>query len=255
MKKERWFKCFPGKWLAALGGMSTEQSLLYIIVCFRVYDLDGPCPDTIETLRLRTGLTRYMTKKALDALVRMGKLYAVEGGWMNSVVAELLDERTRFSKKQSAVIKKRWQKHEQNQQNVDTNVIPSVSTIYTSSTDSQSGKDSKQERLFPTESPTSTESHSARGRKRSARIPMPEDWEPSERDIADALDIGIAASKVRQLVAACRDYHLKHGTLIAGSIGLSATWRTWCRNEIKFNDRSGSNGLGRARPLQDDSKS
>jgi len=70
--------------------------------------------------------------------------------------------------------------------------------------------------------------------KRARRAPMSETWQPDSIGIAFARDRGFTDDKIRQLIVACRDYHLKHGTLIAGSLGLSATWRTWINNEIKF---------------------
>lgn len=79
-------------------------------------------------------------------------------------------------------------------------------------------------------------SDDAKPAKRKKRMMMPEDWEPDEKGILFAKQHGFTDTKIRQLVMACRDYHLKHGTLIAGSIGLAATWRTWCNNEIKFTE-------------------
>jgi len=87
-------------------------------------------------------------------------------------------------------------------------------------------------------------SSDAKPPKRKQR--MREDWEPDEKGVQFALERGFVEDKIRQLVVACRDYHLKHGTLIAGSIGLAATWRTWINNQVKFDAerkaRYGNNG-------------
>lgn len=91
-----------------------------------------------------------------------------------------------------------------------------------------------------------------RPKKRRA---MEESWEPDAKGILFARGLGFNDSKIRQLAVACRDYHLKHGTLIAGSIGLAATWRTWCNNEVKFSEerraRYGAKSTGESRTRDD----
>jgi len=89
-------------------------------------------------------------------------------------------------------------------------------------------------------------SSDAKQPRRKKRQSMAVDWEPDQSGILYALDRGFAEDRLRQLVISCRDYHLKHGTLIAGSIGLAATWRTWVNNQVKFDAerkaRYGNNG-------------
>lgn len=79
------------------------------------------------------------------------------------------------------------------------------------------------------------ERESARSKRpRSPRIQMPEDWRPNDDGTAYAGERGFDVNRIEQMIRACRDYHIKHGTLIAGERGLAATWRTWVENEIKF---------------------
>ena len=84
------------------------------------------------------------------------------------------------------------------------------------------------------ESPQLFASDDAPPAKRKKRIPMPENWQPTDEGIEFAENLGFSVAKTAVMIQACRDYHLKHGTLIAGQIGLAATWRTWCNNEVKF---------------------
>lgn len=75
---------------------------------------------------------------------------------------------------------------------------------------------------------------------------MPENWQPSEAGLAYAADLGFAEDRIAEMVRACVNYHLRKGTLIAGDVGLAATWRTWCDNEVKFSrDRQQRNGSGK----------
>ena len=88
----------------------------------------------------------------------------------------------------------------------------------------------------PNPNPTKKESkiEGPHAKRRANRSTISDDWTPDEKGIAYATERGFDSAKINQLVRACRDYHIKHGTLIAGERGLAATWRTWCENEIKF---------------------
>src|SRR5262245_44082632 len=121
MKKERWFKCFPSKWLNALGGLSTDEGYLYIVVCFRIYDTDGPCRDSVDALVIRTNMTRYRVRRALNRLLKMKKLFRTNNGLMNAVCADVIDERRQLSKVRAEVSATYWKKAQQKQQNDEAN--------------------------------------------------------------------------------------------------------------------------------------
>ena len=77
---------------------------------------------------------------------------------------------------------------------------------------------------------------SSKGKERStARQQMPDEWKPNVTGIGYAKERGFADERISQMIVACRDYHIRKGTMIAGERGLAATWRTWVNNEIKFN--------------------
>lgn len=62
----------------------------------------------------------------------------------------------------------------------------------------------------------------------SHRTRIGESWAPSAADIAFAERHGIDPD---QIADAFRDYHLMHGSLMAS---WAAAWRTWCRNQTKW---------------------
>jgi len=89
------------------------------------------------------------------------------------------------------------------------------------------------------------------------RCQMPEAWEPDDRGVLFAKGKGFADERIRHMVQRCRDHHVSRGTMIAGTLGLAATWRTWVNTQVEIDerDRRRGNGPGGPRPLQDDSKS
>lgn len=121
MRDERktWFKCFPTKWLGAIYGMEAHVSLIYLTVCLRIYEVDGPCKDDTQVLVRRTGLSKKKVDQALDYLLKKKKLTQTPDGFMNPFAAEILalrdDHVKQLSNSQSGRAKKRWEKEQSNQ--------------------------------------------------------------------------------------------------------------------------------------------
>lgn len=252
-----WFACYQAKLLEALGGMKSDVKLVYLIMILRIYDCEGPCPDTLEAIALRCGLNRRRTSDALDILFRAGKLTRESDGIMNPIAREIIAESDAFrAGRQRAGQKganRRWQKDEQKQHQPNGTAIglPMANDGYLHLQDS----------LLPLESvplgesvPSSSVVGASRKNPRGARQAMREDWEPTDIGFQYARDLGFSPEKITTLVRACRDYYIRRGFLIAGDRGLAATWRNWCNCEVKF-EKEKSNGYRGQRTLQDDSKS
>lgn len=91
-----WFQCYPSKLLGALAGMSADEKLVYVIVLLRIYDVRGPCPDTIAAIARRCDLSKRRAAEALDALFNTGKLESVDGKIMNEFAARILADEEAF---------------------------------------------------------------------------------------------------------------------------------------------------------------
>ena len=123
-----WFKCEPGPLLGALAGLDPDQKLLYVIILLRIYEVGGPVKDNDDALSNRCGLTLRRTKIAIEKLTAKGKIERTEDGLLDS---QTTHERLLFRKELGNVrktfgksgAKKRWQKTQQNQQNVDSKPI------------------------------------------------------------------------------------------------------------------------------------
>lgn len=92
MKAERlpWFPCYPDKLLGALGGMKSDQQLVYQIILLRIYEVWGPCQDTLEALARRCAMNKRRVSEALDALFKLGKIYREGDGIMNPFAAKIM---------------------------------------------------------------------------------------------------------------------------------------------------------------------
>jgi len=213
-KRLQWFHCYPEKFLTALAGMSAIKQHVYLIVCLRIYEKRGAISDPVSAIAKRCGYDRTChVKRAIAELVKEGKLFRTDAGLMNPFAENEITERD--SKQQSS----RVRSEEITQENQRTLALDIE-------VEEERKKVSKKQE-----------------RRRAPRHPMPENWEPDERGIQYALDSGFLDEKIRQMVRACRNYYLRRGDLIAGAVGLSATWRNWCDNELKFQQRG--NGHGR----------
>jgi hypothetical protein len=81
---------------------------------------------------------------------------------------------------------------------------------------------------------------------KSRKTRLPDDWRPSERNIADARAEGLSELDIRREAAKFRDRQLATGETY---IDWDATWRNWCRRVPQFNrgPPDGSLPLGASR--------
>ena len=225
-----WFRCFPAKWLKALGAMKPDEGYVYLVVCLLIYDRGGPCPDTLEAIARRTGLNRRRTSEALDRLFKSGKLIRQGDGIMNPFAEHVLTEQTAFrvaagQKGASAL----WGKTEQNQRPPNGKAIARPLA-----NDGQLQLQIQEEGNV--ERP--------RASRRAPRSPIPADWKPTQVDLEYAAKYMFGPTDVGRIGRAFVNYHQRQGTLIAGQIGLAAAWRTWCDNEVKYRAREQKKGEG-----------
>lgn len=97
-------------------------------------------------------------------------------------------------------------------------------------------------KLNPLSSNLDSEAHLEslpRSQKTRARTALRADWQPTIAELDYAKQHGFRDERLANLIEAFSDYHLSNGNRMAD---WSAAWRTWVRNEVKFNSkRSGGN--------------
>lgn len=98
-----WFPCYPSKLLGALSAMKPSEGYVYWVVCLRIYEVGGPCRDTLEALARRTGFNRRVVSDALDVCFRSGKLIREGDGITNPFAVEVMaDSRSLLEKRKTA---------------------------------------------------------------------------------------------------------------------------------------------------------
>jgi hypothetical protein len=85
-----WVPLWPVKLLNALASMKPDQQIIYQIILWRIYEVEGPCPDSLDALAKRGGINKRRVTDALDPLFKTGQLLAVAGGIMNPFAAKVL---------------------------------------------------------------------------------------------------------------------------------------------------------------------
>ena len=66
--------------LGLLGGMKAHENLLFQVVNLRIYQLNGPCPDTVQTLARRCGIRARSAEVAITSLIENGYLKRIKRG-------------------------------------------------------------------------------------------------------------------------------------------------------------------------------
>jgi hypothetical protein len=147
MSSERlpWFPCYPSKLLGALAAMKPYEGYVYWIVCLRIYEVGGPCPDSLDALARRTGYSKRVVIEALDLLFQSGKLRRELSGITNPFASEVLAETRLHREGLSAAGQKgaerRWKKSNTNQQSGDAH--PNAEAL------AKNAHRQEQESLFP----------------------------------------------------------------------------------------------------------
>lgn len=120
-----WFPCYPSKLLGALAGMKPSEGYVYWVVCLRIYEVGGPCRDTIDVLARRTGLSRRHVSDAIDLCFQAGRLIRQDDGIINPFAVEILAEAKSLLQKRSNAGKKGGnqsaEKRKQKQQTTPSN--------------------------------------------------------------------------------------------------------------------------------------
>jgi uncharacterized protein YdaU (DUF1376 family) len=75
--------------------------------------------------------------------------------------------------------------------------------------------------------------------RRRPDVPLPENWVPSDRNVADAESKHLTPERITDEADRFRDYHIARGSRFRD---WDAAWRTWVSNACKFAGSRGGNG-------------
>lgn len=240
MSETPFIKFYPGDFLGGVGGLSPTERGVYITMLCLIWDNDGPVDYDEARLARRCGAPKAAFKKAIEALIDLGKLF-YDGGKLTNERAEktLMDRRNRIKNAYDAA-NSRWgaqkEKSEQNQCENDAEAFPE-----------QCAEDAKPEarsQIEKEEPDGSSKKPRDPPEKHRRAVSLPEGWVPSEKNILDAQSRNFTDEEIRHEAERFRDYHLAKGTTFKD---WDAGWRTWLGNARSFGQasRSQANNPGR----------
>lgn len=99
MTKKRWFRFYTDAWLTGTFGLTPNEIAAYITILCELYDQNGFAPLDVDLMSRRCSMRPTSFRKALDVLVKRGKL-TLEGGYITSkAVSEEIKSREKLSEK------------------------------------------------------------------------------------------------------------------------------------------------------------
>lgn len=225
-----WFPCEPGKLLGALSAMKPHVGYTYWIVCLRIYEVGGPCPDSLDAIARRTGYNKRVVSDALDVLFRAEKLVREPGGITNPYAADVLAamkaRHGRLSQSGQEGAERRWRKPKGKQRTVDGQAKQTPMGFDADLQLDLHKKEESKEVVPAAKTP--------RGKHR-----LPPDWVPGDEGFLYARQQGFDQAEAERLFHGFREHHIGRGNKWEK---WSMAWQRWCRNEVEFRrQRGGSN--------------
>lgn len=236
--------------------MPPSKQLVYVVVLLRIYECGGACPDSLNAICNRTNLNKRIVSDALDELFREGRLNRGEGGIHNSKADRVIaDSKSLFQKRKTAgaeAANRRWEKRKQKQQNGDSEpnaiAMRSDAHLHLQEQDSLFPNGNRGARARELDAELSMEAPPqapSKPKRTAARSRMPDNFELSPEMYDEAGQSGFGDEKIGEMFRCFCDHHRAKGNLMAD---WRAAWRTWIRNEVRFNrERNGGrDGANRA---------
>jgi hypothetical protein len=96
------------------------------------------------------------------------------------------------------------------------------------------------------------DNHRTRPAKRNPKQPkrrktcLPEDWQPSENDVAFATRCGLREEAISREVARFKNYYIAKGILM---VDWDRAWQNWCIRAVEYADARRTNSAASRRSL------
>lgn len=214
MKKYEWHKCYQSEMLKTIHGLKPEEAVLFMVIHFRVFECDGPCPDSLTVLVRRTGINRKRLMAARDALLITGKIAETKQGL---VTRESLDQiLDRYEAQPEGGPKKETDLRQKDKEKQQTLPLR---------------EEDKKDNVLLTENVTR-----ARASKtpKPALIAIPDDWTPKPAATSFADQFGLTAADVDLIAVKMRLSAIASGTL---KENWDAHFKSWIVKEWEIRAR------------------
>jgi uncharacterized protein YdaU (DUF1376 family) len=206
-----YYKAYPRDFFEGTRGMDGELKGAYRMVLDLIYQHGGRLYNDPGHIAGQLGYSVRKWHAILAKLVDLGKLQIGSDGEVSNYRAdkELLQLELMQSKQRENGSKPK-----------KTNGIPKATA------------EPKRNHTEPEPEPDKKEKKEiARKRARDPEIPLPDDWVPSDRNIADAEARSFSQQEIHDEADRFRDHHLARGTRFRS---WDAAWRTWLGNARRF---------------------
>jgi uncharacterized protein YdaU (DUF1376 family) len=214
------YKMVPLHWDRGTDNLTLEQEAAYLRICNAIYAADQPIAANHRALAGMWRCNERKAKRLLSELVEAGKVY-VEDGWIKNEKA-LDDVSIRLQlrvKRQLAGHSGGIESGKSRAKSSENKEKPEASA----STRIEEEAEEKQKEKTPI--------GVSRKRARSPELPIPDNWTPSDRNIADAEARSFSQQEIHDEADRFRDHYLARGTLMRN---WDAAWRTWLGNARRF---------------------
>lgn len=215
MSDSPFFQFYPSDWLAGTRGLTASETGVYITLIAMMYEAEGPVLNDPKRLARLCGSTPSTFKKAIDALVAMGKLTHDDRGYSNRRAEIEIEKRSEKRAAASASANERWKKNNKKQQ-----------TEAAIASDLQCERNANQKPDTREEKEEAKASSKKRGSRLTADWQLPKPW----GDWAVAK--GLSEADTRQEADNFRDYWISAAGTKGVKLDWEATWRIWVRKAI-----------------------
>lgn len=212
-----YYKAYPRDFFEGTAGMPFELKATYRLVLDLIYMHGGKLADDPRFIAGHLGCSVRAWNQARAKLIEAGKIVADLGIISNFRADKELETLRTFQYKQ---------RENASKPRKNNNIREAVAEQKPSHTEPDTDKKKEE---------TSVSSQKAR---RRPELPIPENWVPSERNIADAEARQLSAQRIDDEAERFRDYHLARGSRFRD---WDAAWRTWIGNALKFAASRGGN--------------
>lgn len=208
---------FWDAYLADTTHLTTEEHGAYLLLLAAMWRRNGSVPDDDRDLARIVGLTQAKWRRTKD---RLSPFLTINDGLISQKnlqkIWKITQEKIEVNRKNGA--KGGLAKH--NKTN-DIGLANGSNSLKRNPTIPEPEPDIEKEE------PIGSSKKSAPKRGTSLK----DDWQPNERNMADAIKAGISEAEIENVASAFRDYHAAKGTVFKD---WDAGWRTWLRNRRRF---------------------
>lgn len=99
MTKKRWFRFYIDQWFKGSFGLSPNEIAAYVTILCELYDHEGIVALDLDVMARRCGMRPSSFQKALDSLIKRGKVTIESGFLMSNSVAEEIKSREKLGEK------------------------------------------------------------------------------------------------------------------------------------------------------------